>query len=294
MKDFYYILGLGQESTLDEIKEAYRKLSKKLHPDLNQGDQYFEDRFKDIKEAFETLRDPIKRARYNEQLNRYKTDADIKRQQSYEKAYRQNAARQSARTYRAASAQSMRRNRSLGVDITMIAVAVVLAVYLYNMFSKSPKPKSVYTDATAPVASVTHARHKHWHGVKNRAAADSARHGLNAEQIAVNKQRTEVFMPPKPATGKTEVAEVPIVIKPVQKPDTVKPAGRNDFLYSTFVHPNVTGVVRMRAYNSFNSNIIASIPARSRVLVLERGSTYYRVFYDNSIGFVPKWSLEEK
>jgi len=50
----------------------------------------------------------------------------------------------------------------------------------------------------------------------------------------------------------------------------------------------------LRAYNTFSSNIIASIPGHSKVLVLERGDTYYRVCYDKSIGFVPKWSLEEK
>ena len=68
----------------------------------------------------------------------------------------------------------------------------------------------------------------------------------------------------------------------------------NDYLYTTFVHPNVTGIVPLREHDRFDASIIASIPANSRVFVLERGSTYYRVLYNNSIGFVPKWSLHQK
>ena len=74
MKDYYYILGVDINSTLDEVKDAYRKLSKKLHPDLNQGDKYFEARFRDVKDAFETLRDPVKRSQYNQDLKRARTN----------------------------------------------------------------------------------------------------------------------------------------------------------------------------------------------------------------------------
>jgi len=61
MKDFYYILGVGADSTLSEIKDAYRKLSVKFHPDLNPGDEYFEGRFREINEAYQTLSDPQNR-----------------------------------------------------------------------------------------------------------------------------------------------------------------------------------------------------------------------------------------
>ena len=48
MKDFYYILGTDVNATSAEIREAYKKLSKKFHPDLNQNDYYFESRFKEV------------------------------------------------------------------------------------------------------------------------------------------------------------------------------------------------------------------------------------------------------
>ncbi|MHB8259465.1 MAG: DnaJ domain-containing protein [Bacteroidia bacterium] len=65
MKDYYYILGLTNKSTDEQIKSAYRKLSVKFHPDKNDGDKFFEERFKDIQEAYETLSNPSKKASYN-------------------------------------------------------------------------------------------------------------------------------------------------------------------------------------------------------------------------------------
>ena len=65
MKDYYYILGVKSNATLDEIKKAYRKLSLKFHPDKNDGDEFFTERFKDILEAYETLTDISRRAKYD-------------------------------------------------------------------------------------------------------------------------------------------------------------------------------------------------------------------------------------
>lgn len=55
MKDYYYILGVDKEASVEEIKKAYRKLSLKLHPDQNNGDVFFESRFKEINEAYVEL-----------------------------------------------------------------------------------------------------------------------------------------------------------------------------------------------------------------------------------------------
>ncbi len=65
MKDYYYILGIDKTATTEQIKHAYRKLSLKFHPDKNDGDKFFEDRFKQIQEAYETLSNPDKRKTYD-------------------------------------------------------------------------------------------------------------------------------------------------------------------------------------------------------------------------------------
>ena len=69
MNDYYYVLGVSRKASQEEIKTAYRKLSKKFHPDLNGGDKFFEDRFKEIQIAYETLTDLSKKSRYDSLLN---------------------------------------------------------------------------------------------------------------------------------------------------------------------------------------------------------------------------------
>jgi curved DNA-binding protein CbpA len=68
MKNYYYILGVHKNTSIQEIKSAYRKLAIRLHPDKNGGDKFFEDRFKDIKEAYETLSDDLKKKHYDIKL----------------------------------------------------------------------------------------------------------------------------------------------------------------------------------------------------------------------------------
>ena len=65
MKDYYYILGLKENSSSEEIKKAYRKLSLKFHPDKNNGDEFFSERFKEIQQAYETLSNPIFRDEFD-------------------------------------------------------------------------------------------------------------------------------------------------------------------------------------------------------------------------------------
>ncbi|MPS72653.1 MAG: J domain-containing protein [Chryseobacterium sp.] len=69
MKDYYYFLGIPQNASAEDIKKAYRKLSLKYHPDKNDNDEFFSDRFKEIKEAYETLTDTDRRRLYDQNLS---------------------------------------------------------------------------------------------------------------------------------------------------------------------------------------------------------------------------------
>ena len=64
-KDYYEILGIARASTIEEIKKAYRKLAHQYHPDVSK-DPAGEEKFKEIGEAYATLKDKEKRAAYDD------------------------------------------------------------------------------------------------------------------------------------------------------------------------------------------------------------------------------------
>ena len=65
-RDYYEVLGINKDATADEIKKAYRKITKATHPDLHPGDKECEERFKEANEAYEVLSDEEKRKKYDQ------------------------------------------------------------------------------------------------------------------------------------------------------------------------------------------------------------------------------------
>src|SRR3979411_1594834 len=63
--DPYATLGVKKDASQEDLQKAYRRLAKKLHPDLNPGDKRAEEQFKDLSAAYDLLGDPEKRARFD-------------------------------------------------------------------------------------------------------------------------------------------------------------------------------------------------------------------------------------
>ncbi|RMG35770.1 MAG: J domain-containing protein [Gammaproteobacteria bacterium] len=76
-KDYYEIMGVSRDATQDEIKRAYRKLARKYHPDVSKEPDA-EQRFKEIGEAYEVLKDPEKRAAYDQLGANWKQGQDFR------------------------------------------------------------------------------------------------------------------------------------------------------------------------------------------------------------------------
>ena len=81
--DYYKVLGIDKKATPQEVKNAYRKLARKLHPDLNPNDNTAKKKFQQINEANEVLSDPEKRKKYDKYGNDWQHADEFEKQKQY-------------------------------------------------------------------------------------------------------------------------------------------------------------------------------------------------------------------
>jgi curved DNA-binding protein CbpA len=152
--DYYQILQIKPTATNAEIKAAYRRLAKLFHPDKN---PLAEEKFKQIKEAYETLIDSIKRNKYdakrnynitiqakkNEAVKKQKAytvaEPELKRRQYYREQY---TTKQKATTYKNTQPETKTNYKELISILISIPVAVALLLLLVNTYQKPHKEKT--------------------------------------------------------------------------------------------------------------------------------------------------------
>lgn len=161
MRDYYYILGVDENASPDQIKSAFRKLSMKFHPDKNNGEKFYEDQFKAVLEAWNVLSDPAKKPLYDHQLKRYKSAAaniaykdalirkyeeELKRRGASPQPYQpvQNPTQQPVEQMRPGVGMSRR------TVIITTAILLLFFVSLYLFAPQDPKPKIIYTAPIQP------------------------------------------------------------------------------------------------------------------------------------------------
>lgn len=261
MKDFYYILGTNNKATPGELNAAYRKLAQKLQPGLQEDDHFLQSHFKEITEAYEILSDPNRRLKYDTALKK-----------NYQK-----------RLY-----YFKIKHINIAVMLTLVLFTTLFGWYVLKSINGKKTAGTVKVNRPA-VYKVKH--HKKRHNIKTI---------LTANRPPVVKKDTSNSIKTIPIVTKPPVVKKDTSIRRQVKAATVsnnKPlvehtaGSKASTTYTAYVRANVTGVIYLHETASYASAVVTKIPNNSAVQVLEKGLGFYKISYNDQIGYVPKWTI---
>ena len=244
MKNYYQILGVEASASKDELKEAYVKLSKKIHPDMNKGDEFFSELFKNINEAYQVLSDEEKRNQYNIQFNSYLYDFNYIKEKEIELHRRE------------LSMEEIARKRKLLITnaISLIAGISVVALFSFSLDKPSEDETTVYRKPRpAKIALVENV-------VKNdKPLVVSVPVKLINEKVAATKPEltTPIAKPELPKL--IAKVELPVVVKNVEKKIVQKESYQPVFLSEYNMNKIVASIMKERLKRKTSSNVVTLV-----------------------------------
>ena len=283
MKDFYYILNVDANSSLNEIREAYKILAEKFQPFLDQHDKFVDEQFREICDAYQVLSDPDSRRNYDQGLAGTNV-ISLKKASKVKKG--------------------VFKTRTIDVIFTIV-LGLFTSVFGYYVissirsFKKTAKPKKALV-----VSLVSHPktyRTKYKHRINVSAKSPTPEIGVADTPAVLPSQKAPAFQPQiyadKNSIGSQTIAD--ISQKEARAAGNIPsiekvPASEASLPYTTYLKSNETGLINMRKFDNYVSEIIKVIPTNSPISVLEKGTVYYKVLYDNTTGYVPKWNILKK
>lgn len=137
MRNYYHILGIDRKASELEIKKSYRKLATKFHPDKNEGDTFFESRFKEIQEAYEILSNPAQKIGYDEKLDDF---LNIKSNSNFEK--KTSPPNKEPKKRNTEKGNIKKENKFSLKTLIFIALIIIVAIVIYknNVDNILPNP----------------------------------------------------------------------------------------------------------------------------------------------------------
>jgi hypothetical protein len=284
MKDFYYILGTRSNSTPGEIGEAYRKLSQKLAP-ADEQDYFLQSHLNEISEAYEILSDPTKR-------------------NLYDAAYKRN--------HRKQLANFKTKYLNIALTCSLIIFTALFGIYVFRLINNNKATQIAAAPTITKVNPITpykikhHKRKLHTKSIASVTTKlvivkkDTIKASVNkvisavktvpTNKIAlasaaatVNKPLTQAA-PISKTTPADAVTSQPVVIAKVN-PSVI------DSSYITYLKPNLTGSVYLHQLADYMSSVVTVLPSHSKIKVLEKGRSFYKVAFNNQVGYIPKSTI---
>lgn len=199
--------------------------------------------------------------------------------------------------------RSFLKTRTIDVTFTVI-LGLLTVVFGYYVFTSIRNFKAAKTKKALVAKVVPHhktIRHKLKHRAKTFAKSAPSKIPVIDTAEVVSSQPKPILphqiYADKNSMGSTTIADVSSSdTKPGSETQSTEKQPVKEALlpYTTYLRANETGIINMRKFADYGSEIIKTIPTNSEVSVLERGPVYYKVLFENTTGYVAKWNVIKK